>query len=339
MPRIHRRALGAAVLTLAVGLAAVGCSGGDGDKSNGSGDGGQRQVTDVDDASISVPAHPKRVVTLSEPTTDAALALGVKPVGVVAGRGQSGPSNYLAKKAEGVPVVGAVATPNYEAIGKAEPDLILVDGTSINNNEQAIDTLTHIAPVVNTGYAGGDWRKNFDLTAKAMNKASEGKKVLSDFDAKVDRVKKGLAKKGLDSKSYSIVRWQGNAPSLILKELPQGQALAQLGMKRPSAQDKEGRGHSEPVSLENIDTIDADYMFFGSLGGSSVNNPDAGGKADDAAAGKAVDDAKKVPGFSELEAVKKDHVIPVDGSVWTSTGGPLLMNRIVDDIDQNLLGK
>ncbi|MGO1319839.1 MAG: ABC transporter substrate-binding protein [Galactobacter sp.] len=332
------RVLSAVRGAAAGGAATTGCSSsGSGD--SGAGDGGTRQVIDIDDNSIEVPTKPTKVVTLSEPTTDAVLALGVKPVGIVAGRGQDGAANYLADKAKGIPIMGAVAAPNYEAIGKADPDLILVDGTSINNNQQAIDTLTHIAPVVYTGYAGGDWRKNFEITADAMNMKSEGKKVLSDFDAKVDEVKAGLAEKGLDAKTYSIVRWQGNAPALILKELPPGQALTQLGMKRPAAQDKDGRGHSEPVSLENIDTIDADYMFFGSLGGSSVNNPAAGGAADDDAAKQALADAKKVPGFSELNSVKNNQVIPVDGSVWTSTGGPLLMQRIVSDIEANLLEK
>jgi iron complex transport system substrate-binding protein len=336
MSKVRWRALGAALLAMSLGAAGVGCSSGDKTASSSE---KTRQVSDVDGKKVSVPSKPTKVVTLSEPTTDSVLALGVKPVGIVAGRGQKGAANYLADQAKGIPVVGAVAAPNYEAIGKLKPDLILVDGTSINNNQQAIDTLTHIAPVVNTGYAGGDWRKNFTLTANALNLKLKGNKVLSAYDAKVTKVASALKSKGLDTKTYSIVRWQGNAPSLILKELPQGQALTDLGLKRPAAQDKEGRGHSEPVSLENIDTIDADYLFFGSLGGSSVNNPNAGGAADDAAAEKAVAEAEKVPGFKELGAVKAGHIIPVDGSVWTTTGGPLLMNRIVDDINANLVEK
>lgn len=39
-----------------------------------------------------------------------------------------------------------------------------------------------------------------------------------------------------------------------------------------------------------------------------------------------------VPGFGELEAVKNDRIILVDGSAWTSTGGPILMNRLIDDV-------
>ena len=39
--------------------------------------------------------------------------------------------------------------------------------------------------------------------------------------------------------------------------------LSDLGLQRPPAQDREGKGHSEPVSLENLSDIDADYMFIG----------------------------------------------------------------------------
>lgn len=48
------------------------------------------QVTDATGTSVKVPAAPERVVALSEMDLDAALALGVKPVGLTAGRGQKG---------------------------------------------------------------------------------------------------------------------------------------------------------------------------------------------------------------------------------------------------------
>ena len=97
-------------------------------------------------------------------------------------------------------------------------------------------------------------------------------------------------------------------------------------------QDKDGRGHSEPVSLENLDRIDADYLFLGTLGGYSVGNTEAGGSSDTDAAEAAIKQAEQVPGFTELTAYREHHVIPVDGSLWTSTGGPLLMDGLVDSV-------
>lgn len=307
------------------------CGSGD----TGSAEAGTRQVEDVTGQMISVPERPTKVVTLSEPTLDSALALGVTPIGTAAGRGQSGVAAYLADEAGDLPVLGSIAQPNYEAIGKAKPDLILVDGTSINNNDDAIAALRSIAPTVYTGYAGGSWRSNFELVADALNLEAEGRKVIEQYDARV----KGVAGKLGDyaDKTFSIVRWQGGSASLILKELPPGEALDDLGLQRPANQDRRGRGHSEPVSLENLQDIDADYLFFGTLGGSSVDNPTAGGASDADAAEGALADAADAPGFTQLKAYRDSHVIPVDGSAWTSTGGPILMNRIIDDVSKALV--
>ncbi|MFC6317203.1 ABC transporter substrate-binding protein [Corynebacterium gerontici] len=292
-------------------------------------------VQDADGIDVIVPEHPEKVVTFSEPTLDAVLALGVRPAGTVAGRGLTTVPAYLQEAAGDVPIVGSVGQPNFEAIGALEPDLILVDGTSVNNNPDVMEALAQIAPTVMAGYAGGDWRKNFAIVADALNRNDEGEKVLQDHDQHVAEVSARL--EPFKDKTFSIVRWQGSGASLILKELPAGQSLEELGLKRPANQDKFGGGHSEPVSNENLGEIDADYMFFGTLGGSSVANPNAGGNADANAADVSLEDAKKVPGFEQLNAVRSNHVIPVEGSAWTSTGGPLLAQKIVSDVDALLV--
>jgi iron complex transport system substrate-binding protein len=293
-------------------------------------DGPTRTIIDVEGTEVIVPEQPERVVVLSEPTMDGALALGVTPIGVVTGRGQQTVPNYLADVASDLPILGGIAQPNFEAIGAANPDLILVDGTSINNNPPVIAALRKIAPVVYTGYAGGDWRVNFRLIADALNLVDEGERIIAEYDAKVEAAKPLLT--DYDDSTFSIVRWQGNGAGLILKELLPGRALTDHGLQRPPSQDREGRGHSDPVSLENLNTIDADYIFFGTLGGSSINNPNAGGATDIEGATKALAEAEAVPGFTQLGAYQNDRIILVDGSAWTSTGGPILMNRIVDDV-------
>jgi iron complex transport system substrate-binding protein len=295
-----------------------------------------RTVLDIDERPIEVPASPERVVTLSEPTLDGALALGVVPVGTTAGRGQQGVPLYLSDLGAGIPVVGNVANPNYEEIAKVRPDLILVDGTSINNNAEVIAILEEIAPVVICGYAGGDWRVNFSIVAEALGRTAEAEQVVASYERHAAEVAAQLAGP-YGASTFSIVRWQGTSASMILNELPPGRVLADLGLARPANQDRDGRGHSEPVSLENLGEIDADYMFFGTLGGSSVDNPQAGGAADLEGARMALEEAVQTPGFAQLAAYRDSHIILVDGSLWTSTGGPLLMNRIIDAVEGALL--
>ena len=298
-------------------------------------DGAQtRIVTDASGQEVTLPAHPTRVVTLSEPTTDNALALGVTPVGVVSGRGQTTVPNYLADRAGDIPILGSIGAPNLEAIGAARPDLILVDGTSVKDNDsETLSALGQIAPVFFTTQKGGDWRETFTLTADALGVADQAETKLAEFDKHVASVSARLKDAGYLDQTYSVVRWQGDSAGLILKELPAGQALTALGMKRPANQDRDGEGHSEPVSLENIDQIDADWIFFGTLGKYSVNNPSAGGGTGVEASAAALEEAKSTVGFDSLRAVQADHVIPVDGSLWTSTGGYLLMDGIVSSIE------
>jgi iron complex transport system substrate-binding protein len=294
-----------------------------------------RTVTDAEGTTMTVPAQPERVIVLSEPTLDGALALGVTPIGTLAGRGQSTAPAYLGQTAAQIPLIGSIAQPNYEAIGAAAPDLILVDGTSINNNPDAIAILRAIAPTFYAGYAGGNWRTTFEATATALGLTDRARDVLADYDAHVAATRAQLT--DYASTTFSIVRWQGGGASLILGELPAGQALTDLGLARPPAQSGRGRGHSEPVSTENLDQIDADYMFFGTIGGASVSNPDAGGATDTAEAARALTQAVELPGFTDLQAYQAGRIILVDGSSWTSTGGPMLMKAIVDDVREALI--
>lgn len=319
------------VLAVAVLLLLSACSGaGQRSGSEAVPIGPTRTVTDIEGTEVLVPEHPERVVALSEPTLDGVLALGVEPIGTVTGRGQQTVPNYLLESAGDLPILGGIAQPNFEAIGAAGPDLILVDGTSVNNNPPVVAALRQIAPVVFTGYAGGDWRVNFRHVADALNMAEEGERVIAEYDTRAQEAKSQLA--DYAESTFSVVRWQGSSAALILKELLPGRALTDLGLRRPANQDREGRGHSDPVSLENLQDIDADYMFFGTLGGSSVGNPDAGGSTGLDGAADALAEAVTVPGFTELEAYRNDRIILVDGSVWTSTGGPILMNRLIDDV-------
>ncbi|MFG2926809.1 hypothetical protein ACGFYA_35620 [Streptomyces sp. NPDC048305] len=74
---------------------------------------------------IARPASPERLLALSGMDLDSVLALGVKPVGLTAGRGQKGAPQYLAEQAEGIPVVDAVTGPDIEKVVQAGPDVIL----------------------------------------------------------------------------------------------------------------------------------------------------------------------------------------------------------------------
>ncbi|KPI10680.1 ABC-type transporter, periplasmic subunit [Actinobacteria bacterium OK074] len=283
---------------------------------------GTRQITDAQGRKVKVPAAPEKVVALSEPTLDAALALGVEPVGATAGRGQSGVSTYLADRAKSAKVVATVAEADLEKLAALRPDLILLDETTGAKSE--IAKLQAIAPTVVTAKLNEDWKKAFTETADALNKKAAADRVLGDFDAEVAATKKELGDNA--GAVVSVVRWQDGAPSVVGKGVGHvGSTLSALGLDRPADQQGASAGHSEPVSLEKLSTIDGDWLFFGTLG-------------DKADGEKAYAEAEKAANFGKLKAEKEGHVVVVQGSAWNSAGGPLAARIVLDDVKKALTG-
>lgn len=322
--RVSRRAVltsAAAVVTGALLLTACGDDSADSAKESSAAS-STRTITDAQGRKVKVPAEPQKVVALSEPTLDAALALGIEPVGATAGRGQTGVSTYLADKASKAEVVATVAEADMEKLATLQPDLILLDETTGAKRELA--KLQAIAPTVVTAKLNEDWKVAFTATADALNKKEQGEKILSDFDADVAATKEKLGANA--GAVVSVIRWQDGAPSVVGKGKGHvGSTLSALGLDRPTDQQGESSGHSEPVSLEKLSTIDGDWLFFGTL-------------ADKADGEKAYAEAQKVPNFSKLEAEKKSHVVVIQGSAWNSAGGPLAAQIVLDDVTKALVG-
>lgn len=318
---------GVVALALALGLAA--CSGSD----SGTG-GATRAITDAKGRSVDVPADPQRIITLTEPTLDAALTLGLSVIGTTSGRGQAGVPDYLGEQAATIPVVASVSGPNLEEVARLDPDLILVDGT-VAVDDSVLGKLQDLAPTAWVSATGADWREAFAAFGDIVNRRADVDSWLGEFDRDVAA---GAATLGPNAAAtVSIVRWGSASPSVLLKELMASKVVDQLGLRRPASQDRTGAGHSEPVSLENLAQIDADWMFFGTLGGATTpSGGNAGTSADVAAAQGALATAAGIPAFARLAVYQLGHVVPVDGSAWTSAGGPQAARRVLADVIANL---
>jgi iron complex transport system substrate-binding protein len=323
------RARIAAILALA--LLAAGCGGGD--EREPAADAAPRTITDATGRRVEVPGAPRRVVALSEPTLDGMLALGLRPVAIAGGRGQAGAPNYLAARVRGTPLAGGLGQPNLERIAALRPDLILLDGTSAQDRQVA-DELERIAPTVYASRNGEDWRAAFTALGGVLGVPDRARKVLAAHDARVADLRGRLGSNA--GATVSIVRWSGfGLPAVLLRELAASRVIASLGLRRPPSQDRRGPGHTVPISLERIADLDADWMFVGALGtGTAGAVSDT--NADVAAAELAVRDARDTPGFGLLNAVRRGHVVPVDGSAWTSAGGPLAEAVVLDDVERTL---
>lgn len=310
-------ALGAAALLL------TGCgtdtdseSGSDSGKGGG-GSSAARTVKDATGKAVKVPVKPERVVTLTQEDLDAALALGVEPVGITNGQGMNKPPAYLADKVKGVKVVGNLLQPVMDKVIAAKPDLILAGDMQ---DEQMLKQLREITPATLVTMAPTDnWKLSFRGVGNAVNKLDKANKVIASQEKAARRAGKELG--GEKGAEVSIVRWNPDGPSWMEKDQFASGVALEMGLKRPKSQQKEGNAHAPSLSLEKIDEIDGDWLFLSTL---------------TADGDKALKEIQAKPAYKELGAVKDQHAVTVDGSVWSTRGGPLAAESVMNDITRAL---
>lgn len=136
---------------------------------------------------VTIPAAPTRVVALDFPSADAAIALGVVPVGMQDITYISGGVQEWTKEA-----LGSAATPElfdqdsgfpFETLARLDPDVLLATNTYplISENWSQLNA---IAPVVgHVDEAGGDdWQDGFRKIATALGKTAEGDRLLAEAE-------------------------------------------------------------------------------------------------------------------------------------------------------------
>lgn len=271
-----------------------------------------------------IPENPERVVTVTDSDLDALLALGVEPVGITNGRGQTTPPRYLADLLpEDVTVAGDFFTPNLEILLGLEPDVILAAGLS---DPDVLAQLNAIAPTVNTYVHGSDWRTHFLSVADVMNMIPEANDFLAEYEARIAALQEELG--DAVNSEFIVARWAADGPQVMAPITFVSDVLFHLGMSSPEdiPELESGHAHSAPLSLEVLGVIDVDWAFIGTL--------QAEGDAVEA-----LNEALESPLFQALAVVQNDHVVVVDGSLWTSSGGPLASMMVLDTVEAALTGE
>ncbi|WP_158574086.1 ABC transporter substrate-binding protein [Streptomyces triticagri] len=127
---------------------------------------------------------PKRVVALSAMDLDAAISLGVEPVGAAKDPfAKSGVSPWLSDKLDSeTELINTTPDMPFEKIAALEPDLILATGDyGISKNYAR---LSQIAPTLAPGKSAAEdsWQSREEKIGKALGKPDEAKKAVGDTE-------------------------------------------------------------------------------------------------------------------------------------------------------------
>lgn len=212
--------------------------------------------------------QPKRVATISWGNQDVPLALGVVPVGVSkANYGKADENGLLPWTGEKYKqlsqdkpfVFDDVDGLDYEAISKAQPDIILAAYSGITKEEY--DLLTKIAPVVAYPTLAWQtyWRDQIKINATAMGKKVEGDKLVSNLDKLIiEKTSKYTSIKGKKVAFCYFNSADLGKFYIYLQTDPRAAYLNDLGMVTPDSINKLAKGSnsfSVEISSENIDKL------------------------------------------------------------------------------------
>ncbi|WP_163833835.1 ABC transporter substrate-binding protein [Spartinivicinus ruber] len=273
-----------------------------------------RQVTDATGAVVAIPSQPKRVIVLSEFDLDSLIALGIQPLGSTAGRGQATVPSYLAAHIADISIVGRLGLPSLDKLIELKPDLILAGGFI---DPVALKQVQKIAPTIITHKVGENWKQAFQRTASILGQKQAADNFWARYQKRVEQLKTSLGENA--NAEISVVRWNPTGPGYMLGDSFISSVLNDVQLKRPVAQNQPGAGHSPSLSLEALEQIDGDWLFVGTL-------------AEKGKAAQALEHIKTTDVFKKLKAVQNNHVVSVDGSLWTSVGGPLAAMAVLDDL-------
>lgn len=273
--RTWRTLTGALVLTLLGTVAACGSSSDDADSasaaqsSTSSSAGAFPAKVATKFGTVTVSSQPKRVVALGWGDAETALALGVQPVGE---------SDWLAFGGDGVgpwakrmydksPEKIGTLEPEYEKIAALKPDLIL-DAKS-SGDQTRYDILSKIAPTIGVP-KGGDqykisWQRQTTMVAQALGLGAEGKKLISDTEAKSAAAAK--AHPEFKDRTITVGSRTSSGWGAYVKGTARIDFVQALGFRNnPKVDAKAGSAFSVPVSEENLELLDADLIVMAPIG-------------------------------------------------------------------------
>ena len=170
--------------------------------------------------------QPERVVVLDSGELDAAIFLGIIPVGA-AEYLASGLPRYVADRVEGITLVGTTAEPDLEGILALQPDLIL--SSKLRHDEEMYGRLSHIAPTVFAERPGVTFKQNFKLYAQALGREIEGAALVRTYE---DGCRAANAQLPLPRPTTSIVQVRPDSVRFYQRANFLGVVLTDLGFPR-----------------------------------------------------------------------------------------------------------
>jgi iron complex transport system substrate-binding protein len=282
---------------------------------------GPVRLTDSYGRNVELDRPAERVAVLEWQQTEDLLSLCVNPVAVADVKGFD---TWVSAEQlpEGTTDVGTRGEPNLEALFATNPDLIVVEAYTAED-EILRQLAKHDVPVLATKGADaedpiGNMKDTFELIARATGREDLAEQVVAEFDAKVAEGKEAFA--GTDPAGTEFVYFDGwiDGANVAIRPFGQGSLVGELG---------------EELGLRNAWTGEVDPAY--GLGQTDIEGMTKVGDATFFYTGT-VDPAGDVNAelakskiWRSIPAVAEDRAHAFPEGIWTF-GGPRSAGQVVD---------
>lgn len=190
-------------------------------------------LTDGVGRTVKLDKPASRIAVMEWQEVEDALTLCVTPVAVADPKGYSTWVSAEKLPTKGVADVGTRDEPDIDALYAANPDLIILEGFT-KNDELLKKLQSRGVPVIvargnNPKDPVGNVKSVFNLVAKATGRTERAGRVLSDFDTNLAQRRKDVAGVKLATKKFVFLDGWLDGSNLTLRPYTDGALFTQLG--------------------------------------------------------------------------------------------------------------
>jgi len=264
-----------------------------------------------------VTTDPQRVVVLHDTIIlDPVIALGIKPIAATTYASEKGIAfrGLTTEQSEGIATLGSMEQPNLEKIASLKPDLIFA---TYHLHHQIYSQLSSIAPTVVVDHNQFDsFKDRFRYIAEVLGEGDQANQVLAQYKTRVEQLRQAMADQ-FNEVQVSVIHVYGKPLSTPDVTHHISQTFSDIGLQRPPSQ--QGLLQEKNFSVEVLPEHDADILFI-------VKYPSA-----------EVETILRNPIWQQLNAMQTGRFYEVSPERWGGAGGPIVANRILDDLFQYLV--
>ena len=277
---------------------------------------------------------PQKVVSYDLAQLDTLTALGIEAVAVPKSTYKHDLERY-----NDTPTVGTLFEPDYEALKKIQPDLIIAGGRSA----AAMPELSKIAPTISFTSDPNNFvdsvKNSTNNIAKAWDKEAEAKKLLEKLDKNINELHD--INKGKTGAFFFIIndRVMTHAPGdrfgyieelTGLKPVLNARTEEELNQPRPKPDTPEAKERAKKAADEISAIAKANPDWFIVLDRGAINDGEE-------TAAKTLANHEEL---SKTDAVKEDRVFYVEPNPWyVVTGGVSNLTTITDQMIKEMRAK